>query len=64
LRQAAHCKGRNRYTAWFAIIDKDWPCIRGAFEVWLAPENFDNQGNQKTPLERTVKQLKTAGIDG
>jgi RimJ/RimL family protein N-acetyltransferase len=48
-RQAAVVKGRNRDTAWFAIIDKDWPAIREAFRLWLAPSNFDAEGRQ---LER------------
>jgi len=45
-------KGRNRDTAWFAITDADWPRLRVAFETWLAPENFDAQGQQKRSLER------------
>ncbi len=49
-RQAIHYKGRNRDTAWFSIIDADWPGVRAAFEAWLAPENFDADGAQKTPL--------------
>jgi RimJ/RimL family protein N-acetyltransferase len=43
-------KGRNRDTAWFAIIDKDWPSIRKGFEVWLAEANFDEKGQQKAKL--------------
>lgn len=49
-RQMAMPKGRNRDTAWFAIIDKDWPTAKAAFETWLSPENFDAQGNQKQRL--------------
>ena len=45
-RQATMVKGHNRDTAWFAIIDKDWPTARSAFETWLAPDNFDSDGNQ------------------
>ena len=45
-RQAAVVKGRNRDTAWFAAIDKEWPALREAFETWLRPENFDGDGNQ------------------
>jgi RimJ/RimL family protein N-acetyltransferase len=45
-RQAAVVKGRNRDTAWFAAIDKDWPALKAAFETWLAPENFDANGRQ------------------
>jgi|GEM_PF-137757 len=45
-RQAAVVKGRNRDTAWFATIDEEWPALREAFETWLAPENFDADGQQ------------------
>ncbi|CAN0606357.1 unnamed protein product, partial [Ectocarpus sp. 12 AP-2014] len=38
-RQATVVKGRNRDTAWFAIIDKEWPALKEAFEAWLAPSN-------------------------
>jgi RimJ/RimL family protein N-acetyltransferase len=44
-------KGRNRDTAWFAIIDKDWPAIRKGFEAWLAESNFDSKGQQKAKLQ-------------
>jgi RimJ/RimL family protein N-acetyltransferase len=43
-------KGRNRDTAWFAMTDDDWPPIREAFEHWLAPENFDDEGRQRQSL--------------
>jgi RimJ/RimL family protein N-acetyltransferase len=43
-------KGRNRDTAWFAMIDTDWPAIREGFETWLAPENFDAAGRQVSRL--------------
>jgi RimJ/RimL family protein N-acetyltransferase len=43
-------KGRNRDTAWFSIVDREWPAIRSAFEAWLAPENFDREGHQKRTL--------------
>ena len=49
-RQHMIVKGRSRDTAWFAIIDTDWPAIRRAFEDWLAPENFDAAGRQRTRL--------------
>ena len=45
-RQATIYKQRNRDTAWLAIIDSDWPAIKAAFEAWLAPSNFDEQGQQ------------------
>lgn len=50
-RQHMVVKGLNRDTAWFAMIDADWPRIRAGFEAWLAPENFDAAGGQRTKLE-------------
>jgi RimJ/RimL family protein N-acetyltransferase len=49
-RQATVVKGRNRDTAWYSIIDAEWPARRLAFERWLAPENFDAAGRQRQPL--------------
>ena len=49
-RQATHYKGRNRDTAWYSILDTEWPRIRDAFQAWLAPENFDGAGQQRQPL--------------
>jgi RimJ/RimL family protein N-acetyltransferase len=49
-RQAVTYKGRNRDTAWFAIIDKDWPQVKRAFETWLDASNFDAEGNQRVSL--------------
>jgi len=49
-RQAAVHKGRNRDTAWFSILDSEWPAIKTAFERWLAPENFDAEGGQRMRL--------------
>ena len=51
-RQAVLYKGRNRDTAWFAIIDKEWPQLKAAFETWLDPANFDHQGQQINRLQR------------
>jgi RimJ/RimL family protein N-acetyltransferase len=52
-RQATVVKGRNRDTAWYAILDRDWPLLRGEFQSWLARENFDDGGQQKEPLRRS-----------
>lgn len=49
-RQAVVYKGRSRDTAWFSIIDAEWPRLRTAFERWLAPENFGGQGRQRMSL--------------
>jgi RimJ/RimL family protein N-acetyltransferase len=43
-------KGHNRDTAWYAIVDDEWPMVREAFERWLAPENFDDSGRQRQTL--------------
>ncbi|KQW56500.1 GNAT family N-acetyltransferase [Variovorax sp. Root411] len=51
-RQAVVYKGRSRDTAWFSIIDSDWPALRTAFERWLAPGNFDAQGRQRMSLDK------------
>lgn len=50
-RQHLIVKGLNRDTAWFAMLDKDWPRIRAGFERWLRPENFDEKGRQKAKLQ-------------
>jgi len=44
-------KGHSRDTAWFAMTDEEWPTLRDGFERWLAPENFDSEGRQRTRLE-------------
>ncbi len=49
-RQAGVVKGRNRDTAWFASIDREWPALEQAFDTWLAPENFDEEGQQQRSL--------------
>jgi hypothetical protein len=43
-------KGRNRDTAFFSMLDSEWPARKTAFERWLAPENFDADGKQRTSL--------------
>lgn len=59
-RQHMVVKGRNRDTAWFSITDGEWPQRAEAFERWLAPENFDAEGRQKTSLTDFMKQAKAA----
>ena len=49
-RQARVDKGRNRDTAWYAMIDREWPAIDRAFQRWLDPSNFDAEGRQRTSL--------------
>jgi RimJ/RimL family protein N-acetyltransferase len=50
-RQHMVVKGRNRDTAWFSIVDTDWPAIDQAFQKWLAPDNFDGAGRQRQALQ-------------
>ena len=54
-RQHMVIKGRNRDTAWYSIIDTEWPALREAYEGWLDPANFDTDGNQKRRLEEFRK---------
>ena len=49
-RQAVVTKGRNRDSAWFSILDFEWPRLKAGFETWLAPSNFDSEGAQRTTL--------------
>lgn len=49
-RQAVVYKGRNRDTAWYSVIDSEWPARAAAFEAWLDPANFDADGRQRRPL--------------
>ncbi|MBA2602298.1 MAG: GNAT family N-acetyltransferase [Acidobacteria bacterium] len=49
-RQHMIVKGRNRDTAWFSMLDSEWPSKRARFEEWLAPGNFDAAGRQKRSL--------------
>lgn len=50
-RQATMYKGRNRDTAWFSILDREWPVQKSAFEAWLDGSNFDANGQQKRRLQ-------------
>ncbi len=59
-RRAMIIKGRSRDTSWFSIIDDDWPALKAAYQRWLAPENFDAEGRQKTRLSDLTKSLAQA----
>ena len=50
-RQHMIVKGENRDTAWYALLDGEWPQCRAAFQRWLAADNFDAEGRQKRRLE-------------
>ncbi len=59
-RQHMIVKGRNRDTAWFSMIDEEWPNIRNGFEAWLDAGNFDVDGGQK----RALKDIRDAMASG
>jgi len=43
-------KGQSRDSAWYSMLDSEWPARKQAFEAWLAPENFDEAGRQRQNL--------------
>ncbi len=55
-RQATVYKGRNRDTAWYSILDREWPALDRAFGAWLDPENFDADGRQKARLADLIQR--------
>ena len=59
-RQAVVYKGRNRDTAWFSMIDSEWPALKRAYQQWLAPENFDAAGQQKRKLSDLIAEGRAA----
>ncbi len=61
-RQATVYKGRNRDTAWFAAIDREWPDLKDAFDQWLAPSNFDDDGLQRQRLSDLTSPI-ISGFD-
>ena len=56
-RQAVVVKQRRRDTAWYSVIDGEWPVLRHAFERWLATDNFDAGGRQV----RRLAELRASG---
>src|SRR5579863_4148856 len=56
-RQDMIIKGRNRDTAWFSMLDSEWPKRKAAFERWLDPSNFDANGRQKTSLSALNREV-------
>lgn len=60
-RQHMLSKGGNRDTAWFSIIDSDWPLVRAAFEAWLSPDNFRADGSQIARLDDIRAALAAKG---
>ena len=60
-RQHLIVKGRNRDTAWYSVIDGEWPRIRAAFDAWLDPRNFDSRGRQRKTLRELREGLQPDG---
>ena len=58
-RQHLVVKGRNRDTAWFAIIDQEWPALREAYQAWLSPANFDANGRQRERLSDLTRLVRS-----
>lgn len=64
-RQATIYKGRNRDTAWYAVIDREWPALKAAYTRWLDPGNFDESGRQRARLsDLTRAALQDSDQDG
>ena len=59
-RQATIYKGRNRDTAWYSILDREWPILGQAFCQWLDPANFDERGAQKVGLTALIDEHRPA----
>jgi hypothetical protein len=62
-RQAAVYKGRSRDTAWFSIIDQEWPALRAAFQHWLRPENHENGRQQIKSLGQLRDEALSSSQD-
>jgi RimJ/RimL family protein N-acetyltransferase len=60
-RQERVYRGRNRDTAWFSVIDGEWPALKAAMERWLEPANFDAEGRQIVRLGELIAQARGDG---
>jgi RimJ/RimL family protein N-acetyltransferase len=58
-RQATLYKGRNRDTAWFSMLDREWPALKQAYTTWLAPDNFDADGRQRQRLPDLISRASS-----
>ncbi len=61
-RQATVVKGRNRDTAWYSILDREWPAVRSAYETWLSVDNFDHNNVQRQSLSALTKLALNQGF--
>lgn len=62
-RQHMVIKDHNRDTAWFSMLDSEWPSRRAEFEAWLSPDNFDLSGRQRRSLW-DFRHISTPNADG
>jgi RimJ/RimL family protein N-acetyltransferase len=62
-RQAIVTRGRNRDTAWFSVIDSEYPAVRDGFAQWLDERNFDAEGNQRERLADVIAQRQTLSAE-
>ncbi|WP_421145467.1 GNAT family N-acetyltransferase [Aeromonas dhakensis] len=60
-RQSRVDKGRTRDTAWFSVIDSEWPALQACFARWLAPDNFDERGRQRLRLSELTTACRADG---
>ncbi|MDA3922242.1 MAG: GNAT family protein [Salinisphaera sp.] len=58
-RQATVYKRRNRDTAWYSVIDSEWPELEACFQAWLGPDNFDANGRRRQKLSALTQSLTT-----
>jgi RimJ/RimL family protein N-acetyltransferase len=58
-RQCTIYKDRNRDTAWYSILDTEWPATKAAFQAWLSADNFSDEGNQRQTLADLINQERT-----
>jgi RimJ/RimL family protein N-acetyltransferase len=65
-RQHLIVKGRNRDTAWYSMLDSEWPDRKARIERWLAPDNFDDRGEQRTSLSESTggQEIRRKGDEG
>jgi RimJ/RimL family protein N-acetyltransferase len=63
-RQATVYKGRNRDTAWYSILDREFPALDRAFRTWLAPDNFDDTGRQRQRLVELIGNARGTAVHG
>lgn len=63
-RQATVVKGHNRDTAWYSVLDHEWPRLRDTYARWLAPDNFDEDGRQRHALSAWIRSAMTAARAG